>query len=92
MPTLVAQRHTGFVKKKMILLVEKGLSMGRATAKKEIHRGLGKRWEMAHSLGSWISSLRRYRPLSPVAAATHMVLSPVVLSVRAGTKLVSFLR
>ena len=48
MPTLVAQRHTGFVKKKMILLVEKELSMGRATAK-EVHRGLGKRWEMARS-------------------------------------------
>ena len=40
--------------------------------------------------GRWISSLRRYQPLSPVATATHMVFSPAALPKRAGTNLVSF--
>lgn len=34
----------------------------------------------------------RYRPLSPVAAATHMVLKPCRAFSEAGTKLVSFLQ
>lgn len=91
MPTLVAQTHIGFVKKKMILLVEKELSMGRATAKEEIHRGLGKRWETAHNWAGG-SPLRRYWPFSPVATATQMVLSPAAPPGRAGTNLASFLQ
>lgn len=67
MPTLVAQRHTGFVKKKMILLVEKGLSMGRATAKKEIHT------EALERDGRWPTAWAAGSPLSEGIGHSHLL-------------------
>ena len=93
MPTLVAQRHTGFVKKKKrILLVEKELSMGRARSSEGETQRPWKETRDGPQLGRWISSLRRHQPLSPVATAMHMALSPAALPERAGTNLVSFLQ